>query len=232
MIPLRHRVWPLIGLVVLGSACGHSGAGAADSGVGTDANTSGDGAAGDAPMGAGLLSMTITPFTNQTTIDLTGEGTIDWAHWGLQGITDFDHKQRDISAITNLTSVAQAQLSTAYVTASWHDGAPHASATTTATGVSVHGNASLVLSVAAETPQRTLRLYVDGEDTVMRTNVALSDGSAAAVSIDTTATVETDYVVTITFRAASAGQTLAITLTDRGDLAAPGHVGLLDATLQ
>ena len=59
-----------------------------------------------APAGGGTLGGSIADARG--TIQLTTEGSSDWAHWGLNAVTDFDHKAAVPQQITNYVPVGSA----------------------------------------------------------------------------------------------------------------------------
>ncbi len=149
-------------------------------------------------------------------INLTAEGTSDWAHWGRAAVTDFDHKAAGGSQISNFTVVGAGTTKrvTNLVTYAWTDGTPTVSAPPTASGIAVHAlNAGITVTVPADTTQRTLRLYLGGHNSMGRLTAHLSDRSAPdyvdAGFSSMSALYEVEY--TLTYRAASAGGTLTLT---------------------
>ena len=76
---------------------------------------------------AGTLSGTLS--TAPAAVNLTAEGTLDWAHWGLAIKSDFDHKAGGASQISDVTTVGTVeQFPDALTGFSWSDGTPTASA--------------------------------------------------------------------------------------------------------
>jgi hypothetical protein len=112
---------------------------------------------------------------------------------------------------------------------------PTASATNTPTGLYKIGTGTgFQLTLPADTTLRTLRLYVGLWDAQGRLEVTLSDSSAPALTdtslINQTATSNGLY--TLTYQAASAGQTLTIRWTVEASFNSYGNVTLQAATLQ
>ena len=184
----------------------------------------------------GVLSVSLA--TPGASVDLTAEGTLDWAHWGLNNQNSFDHRAGVTSQISNLTQVGSGGIQrqkaspTSY---SWTNGTPNASVTNTPTGVYKIGTATgFQLTLPADTSLRTLRLYVGLWDAQGRLEVSLSDGSAPAI-LDTTLinqTATSNGVYTLTFQAASAGQTLTIRWTVQASFNNSANVTFQAATLQ
>jgi hypothetical protein len=86
-------------------------------GVGGSGGASDDG--GMPPIGVGDLGPTaggddlahagpfleLAALPTPATVDLTAEGTIDWAHWGYSSASDFDHKAMGNGQISNFQQV-------------------------------------------------------------------------------------------------------------------------------
>ncbi len=194
--------------------------------------------------GAGLCSVPATAgilLGNQAAapaaVNLTVEGTLDWAHWGLTTATDFDQQSGVASQISNFTQIGGsdtvARFDNAAAAYSWSDGTPTASATDTTTGVYVGGqDDGFEFTVAADTATKFLKVYAGCWNAQARFEATLSDGSAAAYvneALD-------DYgagsaaVYTIKFAANSAGQTLTIRVSSRV-LHGGGNCTLMAASL-
>ncbi len=122
--------------------------------------------------GGALAGLRATP---PSTVDLTAEGTTDWAHWGLFSSTDLDHKSNIAGQITNVSLVTGSSTNlnqygdnlTGY---SWTDGTPTLSAVETHTGI-------FALTVPAGTVPKRLKVYVGIYGAQGRLEAALSDGS-------------------------------------------------------
>jgi len=172
------------------------------------------------------------------TVDLTSEGALDWAHWGLNDPTSFDHKSAggsQISAAASINSTAVQQLADNPTGFIWSDGTPDGSASGTTTGIYVAGQGNgLRFTAPAGTTTRTLKVYVGLYKAQGRLQATLSDGSAPAfddASLDDK-TGTSNGVYTLTYRAASPGQTLTVTWSAAVSYDAPGNVTLESATLQ
>jgi Bacterial Ig domain/IPT/TIG domain/Bacterial TSP3 repeat len=171
-------------------------------------------------------------------VNLTTQGTLDWAHWGDGGPQVFEHKAGVTQQISNFTRVGTSTtswLADNPTTFSWTNGTPDAAATNSQYGVYTNsvGN-GFEFSVPADTSTRTLRVYTGLWSAQGRLEATLSDGSAPTF-VDTSLTnssATSNGVYTITYRAATAGQTLRIRYTVFNDFAAPfGNVTLEAATL-
>ena len=180
-------------------------------------------------------SLTVTSTTLGTSdLDLSNEGTTDWAHWGYQtGVTGFDRKNGG-NAISDLAATPMVSFGGAPFTASWSNGTPHPNVSMTSSGVAVHQGSAMTFTVNADTTPRTLRLYVGAQAASARLDVSLSDSSAADVTKTLSAGGTTNVRYTITFNAASAGRVLTVSWTDTNDSNGSGNcfAALLEATLQ
>ena len=109
---------------------------------------------------------------------------------------------------------------------------PAASATNSATGVFISGaNNGFQITVPAGAISRTLKVYVGAWHTQGRLVAHLSDGRAADyvdTSLSNTASPTSLGIYTLTFRAASDGQTLTVTFTNASSA---GNVTLQAAAL-
>ena len=191
----------------------------------------------------GPLSAAITSASGGT-FNLSAEGSADWVHWGLTSATSVNRKSGVAAQIGPLTAVGAPALQWTNAPASrmtwvWSDGTPTASATTRT--FLYHGDAGagpdpayigrgFRFTVAADTSERTLAVYLGGSRSRARISVQLSDGSAPVLS----QTVENlsgpyDRRLELTYRAASPGQTLTVEYLQE---TASGNIILGAATLQ
>jgi hypothetical protein len=205
------------------AAAGCAAAGGDDGGTGPD---TADGASPSAD-GGGLL--TIAPADFPATVDLTTEGTIDWARWGFTNDPhSFDDKRsggRKIAAFTVAPQYACFIMDcTPVYNFTWSDGIPDESTPPTATFVYdlYVDPPGFSWTVEAAAAARTLRLYIrtDSDSTL---TAHLSDGSAPDVSLS-----ENFGAAEIHFRAGSDQQTLSVDWTPN---AATGTFQVWAATL-
>jgi len=185
---------------------------------------------------SGVLSVSLA--SPGTSVDLTAEGTIDWAHWGLNSQSSFDHRAgvpQKISTFTQIGSGVVQRQRASPTSYSWTNGTPNLSVTNTPSGVYRVGTGTgFQFTVPADTNLRTLRVYLGLWDAQGRLEVTLSDGSAPAF-LDTSLVNQTDTsngLYRIDYRAASAGQTLTIRWTVQASFNTFGNVTLQSATLQ
>jgi Bacterial Ig domain/IPT/TIG domain len=188
--------------------------------------------------GGGTLTGRMLTSPPPSTINLTSQGTLDWAHWGNGGPAVFNHKNNVSQQISNFSVIGTnpvqwlADNPTAFT---WSDGTPTTNAIGVTTGVHVNdlGN-GFQFTVPADTNLKTLRVYVGVWMARGRLEASLSDESATTF-VDTHLVNQngtTNGVYTIAFSAASAGQTLTIKYTVQSNYFTPfGNVALEAATL-
>jgi hypothetical protein len=162
----------------------------------------------------GSLTGTKSPVT--AGVDLTADGNLDWAHWGLAERNSFDHKFGGVQQIPNFTTLgtnALQQLTDYPTSFSWSDGVPTPSSSGTQTGVFITGLANgFEFSIPASTTTRTLKLYVGLYGGQGNFQAFLNDFSAPAF---TDSSLKSFYgnaygLYTLNFAAASPNQVLKI----------------------
>ena len=159
------------------------------------------------------------------TVDFAVAGSADWVHWGLEGNVEARNQKAGVAApISDFTQLGEATLvqtncciETGF---SWSDGTPTATASNQIGGVYIDtANPSgdgFRFTVPADTAMKTLRVYTGNWCVRARLEASLSDGSAPPL-VDTSFDVPTpllqNAIYTITFRAASPGQSLQVDFT-------------------
>jgi P pilus assembly chaperone PapD len=162
--------------------------------------------------------------TPPASINLTTDGTLDWAHWGLlSGAAPygFDQKMGGTNVISDVTITGNfdgpnLDADTAEPT-SWSDGTPTPTATLTDRFVE-QGGGSFQIDVAAKTTAQVLKVYVKGWNTELHFEAGLSDASAPPYvdeSFNTGGAIDRQFVYKITFAAGSPGKTLHVKAYDR-----------------
>jgi len=178
--------------------------------------------------------------SSPTSINLTNDGVVDWAHWGLNGPSSFDHKGGVTQKISNYTKIGTGGLgwfTDCPTSFSWTDGTPIATAPNTTTGVNANGSVAngFEMTVPAETNLRTLKLYVGVWYAQGRLEASMSDGTAVTLT-DTSLNNNGGAsfgLYTINFKAGSTGQTLKVRFTILNQYFSPnGNVAWEAATLQ
>jgi hypothetical protein len=168
-------------------------------------------------------------------VDLTAEGTLDWAHWGLNDETSFDHKATGGDKIGNvtITDAASTGQGNAAVATSWSDGTPNPTATDTDSFLE-QNNGRFQFTVPASTTSQMLKVYVQAWNTVLHFEARLSDASAPPYvdeTLDTGGDNDTQYAYTVVFAAGTPGQTLTVEAYDVGG-SGDAWFGIASATLQ
>jgi len=142
---------------------------------------------------------------------------------------NLDHKSGG-GLITPYTTSSAVTTTTCAPTFNWSDGVPLTSDSTNSC-VSVSGaHSSLTFTVLADTMQRVLRVYMGVNAAAGLFFAELSDNSAIGNPDTSLSNLngEKDEVFTLTYQAASAGQTLTVSLTLQSG---SGSITLQAATL-
>ena len=188
----------------------------------------------------GAGSLTGSSAAAASSYNFTTLGTTDWAHWGRGGTYgNFDHKATGGSQISNVTVVGAGANFGGYSDSSrnvtWTDGTPTGADTNEHGYIWTNGavNTGYSFTVPADTTTRTLTIYAGGININSSLTAHLSDGSAADVVLTAGQSGLYTNVYTITYKAASADQTLKITLLKTGNIVGTsGSVDLIGAYLR
>jgi hypothetical protein len=214
---------PLIAACSFTHGSGWNGAGDAPPmmGGGSDAQKPPD-AGLDAAPAVGMLTGSGTLLGN-TTIDLSSEGTADWAEWGMTSATDFNHMASNGGKIANVTAINTTTIygyGNNYMQAgndgfTWTGGTPTAMTTSAQySGVFTRGmGAGLSTTVpASSTRSYTLKLYVGGYYATGTLTAHLSDGSAPDYVDGNLGSQNASYdgAYTLVYRSATPGATLTV----------------------
>lgn len=183
---------------------------------------------------SGVLNVSYTG--QPASVNLTSEGTIDWANWGCNSATDFNHKSGVTQQISNYNLLGGGVASQAidcWTKFSWTDSTPTASFTDNIKMMFVSdAGKGWQITVPAGTTQRTLRVYTSAWKARSKFEVSLSDGSAAAyVDYIDNSGASTYKTYTIVFKAASSSQTLTVKHTVESVYTGGGNLTLQSATL-
>ena len=175
-------------------------------------------------------SFAVGKFTN---VDLTTDGPADWNLWGTGGDTSFttpSEQKAGGSAIGSLTDIdphsrgLESKSTSNLHTFDWSDGDP----TTDGTGVHggiIHGvdsgiDSGFSYDLPAGTIPQTVKIYTTAYHADARLTATLSDGSLGPI-VDTSLTASggssVSGVFTLTYAAASDGETLTVELLQSAD---------------
>ena len=175
----------------------------------------------------GATSAEIPPYTMPlfltTNVDLTAEGTTDWAYWGFSGAGSYDSKGSSIGNYTQIGADAM-KVVTSRTSFAWTDGTPDATSggTTTNTAGMISTN-GFELDIPVTTTPRVLNVYVSANFASAQVEASLANGSAP-VFVDKPQT--TLGTVRYTFGvAANTSTTLIIKITNIGRQAILGNGG-------
>ena len=180
--------------------------------------------------GAGQLTPTLTAVSAGARFNLTSEGSSDWLHW----YTGINRKgavtpQLAVAAIGGTPLAWNPPDSVGRPRYDWSDGTPTASNSTDTFVYQPGVGRGFELSAPADTSARTLVVYVGGSGATGRLEARLSDASAPVYSETVSAAGNFDRRLTLSYRAASAGQTLTVTWVQTG---ASGNISFSAASLQ
>ena len=185
-------------------------------------------------------ALTGNPVTPPASVNLTAEGSEDWADWGLNSATDFNHKNiasRQISDINKIGPRPTIRFSGSKLTTFWSDGSPTVGPGTNTAGIYTYDTDNgFEINAPADTTDRTLKVYVDAWRCTGRLEVTLSDGSASPY-VDTSIQDPfnlnggTYAVYTLIYHAASPGQFVNVRWTLINPVYPAGNVALQAATL-
>jgi hypothetical protein len=169
--------------------------------------------------------------------DLTAEGTLDWAHFGLQSETSVEHRNGTalIGALTIVGTGPLHQYTDNHLSFSWTNGTPVASNSGTTTGVLIYGAGNgFSIDVPADQTVRTLRIYMSGFGADYRVVGHISDGSAYDYDVTILHTVnDAEYrMFTFSYKSLMPGQYLRVTWTDLKDYFGGANVTVQAVTLQ
>jgi hypothetical protein len=183
----------------------------------------------------GSLMGAVLSISSGEQIDLTSDGTNDWAHWGLFTQNSFNHKAGVVSRIPTFTPVQAdpveyfpfADNACSYT---WYDGTPFTAVTNSPTGVYVVGlGTGFELTIPARTNMRTLKVY-GGAFAARGKLVAYLNDFSAPIYVDSSLDNfgnGPNVVYTVKFASASNSRSLKVRYT-----AAETHAGLGNVTLQ
>jgi hypothetical protein len=178
----------------------------------------------------GGASLSGSGSSDASTVNLTQEGTRDWVHWGVAGL----NRKAAVSAqISNYGVVGSGPIMS-YTndprTLSWSDGTPTAGGSDNE-GIYINSSQNgFSFTAPADGTVRTLTVHVGGWFSGGTFTAHLSDISAPDyVDVTAQASGQYDRNYTLTYSAASAGQTLTITWVN---MSLGGNVTLNGATLR
>jgi len=184
---------------------------------------------------AGSLSGAYTVLASASTINLTAEGLIDWAHWGYANPTSFNHLAGVTSQISNFTLIGTGPVlwfGDNFTGYTWTNGTPQARATRSTSGIYVNSEGNgFEISVPADATVKTLKVYVGAYAAQMHFEAALSDNSASPYVDESfeNASDGPNRIYTLNFAASSPGQKLTVRFWD---LSSSGNVTLQAAVLR
>jgi poly(3-hydroxybutyrate) depolymerase len=145
-------------------------------------------------------------------VNLTSEGSADWVHW----YGDRLERKAGVTAVIGSLSSLDGRNVERYANdprpIAWTDGTPSVSTQSDRSGVYLSGStAGFTFAVAADTTPRTLVVHAGGWSSGATMVAQLSDGSSTDfVDVVPLSATQYDRNYTLTYHAASAGQTLKV----------------------
>lgn len=182
------------------------------------------------PAGVFLTGAVGTP---PSSVNLTTEGTDDWAHWGSEGSGNLDHKMISGSLVNHIANWGCTTTAFTYpgnaISYIWIDGNGwNGQAQASGMYFSEQNRYFTFTAPADNARARTLKVYCGTNAATGHLVAHLSDGSAPDyVSPDLAA--NSNAVYTLTYKAGSAGQTINIKWYNNS---ANGSITMQSATLQ
>jgi hypothetical protein len=160
-------------------------------------------------------SLSVSGNSSTSLVNLTVEGSSDWEHWGDSALNRKAGVAPQLSNYTLVGSGAAIGYNNDPRPVNWSDGTPTASSTNNENGLYISGVGNgFSLTAPAGTTLQTVVVHVGGWYSGGTLTAHLSDGSAPDYTITTLLVgVQYDQNYTLTYNAASAGQTLTITWT-------------------
>jgi hypothetical protein len=160
---------------------------------------------------AGVLTGLQASYTGTT--DLTTEGKVDWAHYGLSAPSDVNRKAMGGSLIAAAATGMPGRFDGYTRSFSWTDGNPVATVANSTTGIFVADTGNgFTITVPASTTPRTLKLYLSSYATTSTLVGHLSDGSAPDYTdVKTIGNTLTYLSYALTYKSASATGSLTVT---------------------
>ncbi len=187
---------------------GSYGVSAAVAGVGASASFT---LTNSAVVSGGTPALAGSGTSSAGTANLTGEGSSDWVHWGDSSLTRKAGVTPQLSNYSVVGSGPVMVYSNDPRALSWTDGTPTADGNNN-NGIYISSvQNGFSVTAPADTGTRVLTLYVGGWLSGATLTARLSDNSAANyVDVTTPAAGQYDRNYTLTYSAASAGQTLTV----------------------
>jgi len=188
-----------------------------------------------ANAGNGKLTLTKEMVTSEKQINLTTEGTLDWALWTApeDGSMDAIKEQKDpiVDYINGLTLVGnppkgfEGYSGNDWYRFSWSNGVMEQTVSENTSGVYVTGKDNgMSFTVPADNTERIIKIYADAWNSKAKLVAVLSDGSATEVinnELEGTENVG-HAIFKVTYMAGSLGQKLTVYYTVEVDKLAQG----------
>src|SRR5688500_17683886 len=114
-------------------------------------------------VSASAAALVVTPTNVTSSVNLSVEGTADWAHWGLDSAASFNRRSNGFSRIANVSLLGTAPVMAVTNTAlafSWTNGTPVSNTNTTNQLLITGADSGFDVLVSADTTTRRLKLFL------------------------------------------------------------------------
>ena len=168
-------------------------------------------------------------------VDLSGEGSRDWVHWGEQSTFSLERRaDGDFQILEGAPTAPRFRHALSGQVFSWKGGSPVSNSDGTPTGIRTCGKGNgFTVSAPAGTGTRTLKLYVGALAGRGKLTARLSTGTAAASATFEERTTNLDTAVfVVTYRAPKNGKLNLSWITEEAFSQNCGGVALQAATLR
>ena len=171
-------------------------------------------------------------------VNLSSEGSLDWAHWGLENETSFNHKKNVTQQISDFMEIGDkdpAWYVGTGVLYSWTGGTPVSSFTSAYTSICITGkNNGFQITVPADTVEKTLRVYVGAWSAKGKLEAVLTGGNTPKyIEYVDAKSGAVNKVFTLDFKAVSDDEKLVVRYTiDEAYNKTMGNISLQAATLK
>ncbi|PRY33071.1 hypothetical protein [Pseudosporangium ferrugineum] len=184
------------------------------------------------PQFAGSVTVARTGIPGQ--VDLSGEGSRDWVHWGQQSTFSLERKDGVFAILEGAPTAPRFRHGFSPQRFAWRGGSPVASSDGTPTGIRTCGDGNgFTLSAPASTSARTLKLYVGALGGRGKLTAKLSTGGPTATgSFENRGNNLATVAFVVTYRAPRNGKINLSWVTDDSFSSDCGGVALEAATLR
>lgn len=182
----------------------------------------------EADVGSPVLTMSGAKIATGSLLDLATEGSVGWAHWGLDTTASFNHKKGS-SLITTGPAAGASQWPYYSLKISWTDGEPTSSVAETRSGIlQLKKGDGLGFQVDGATLKGKVRIYVSCYQCTGTIRVSLTGAPSVEASLPAPGDTNDLERWTVDFSTPSPSAVLSVSLVKTN---IDGSLGLLAATV-